>query len=83
MAVGSYMDDVYMAIAYAEDNQLAQAAQVVHFIAAKGTGYTPPLVLNLEPEGGKTINHWVSPSPTLPSLQLSFRSNSQVSSWGA
>ena len=45
------MDDVYIAIAYAEDNQLVQATQLVHFTAAAGTGYSPPLVLNLEPEG--------------------------------
>ena len=52
VAVCRYMDDVYnIAIAYAEDDQLVQATQVVHFIAAAGTGYPPPLVLNLEPEG--------------------------------
>ena len=37
-------------IAYAEDDQLVQATQVVHFIATEGTGYPPPLVHNLEPE---------------------------------
>ena len=46
-----YMDDVYIAIAYAKDDQLVQATQVVHFIATAGTGYPTPLVLNLEPEG--------------------------------
>ena len=47
---GRYMDNVYIAIAYAEDDQLVQATQVVHFIAAEGTGYSPSLLLNLEPE---------------------------------
>ena len=51
VAVCRYMDDVYIAIAYAENDQLVQATQVVHFIAAAGTGYPPPLVLTLEPEG--------------------------------
>ena len=45
------MDDVNIAIAYVKDDQLVQATQVVHYIAAEGTGYPPPLVLNLEPEG--------------------------------
>ena len=45
------MDDAYIAIAYANDDHLTQATRVVHFIAAEGTGYSPPLVLNLEPEG--------------------------------
>ena len=45
------MDDVYVAIAYAEDDHLTQATKVVHYIAAEGTGYPAPLVLNLEPEG--------------------------------
>ena len=51
VTVCRYMDNVYIATAYAEDNQLVQATQVVHFIAAAGTGYPPTLVLNLEPEG--------------------------------
>ena len=51
VAVCRYMDDVYVAIAYAEDDQLVQATRVVHFIAVAGTGYPPPLVLNLKPEG--------------------------------
>ena len=51
VAVCRCMDDVYIGIAYAEDDQLVQATQVLHFIAAAGTGYPPPLVLNLEPEG--------------------------------
>ena len=50
-AVCRYMDDVYVAIAYANDDHLTRATEVVHFIAADGTGYPPPLVLNLEPEG--------------------------------
>ena len=44
------MDDVYIGIAYATSDQLAQATEVVRYIAAVGTGYPPPLVLNLEPE---------------------------------
>ena len=50
-AVCRYMDDVYVAIAYANDDHLTQATKVVHFIAAEGTGSPAPLVLNLEPEG--------------------------------
>ena len=50
-AVCRYMDDVYVAIAYTSEDQLLQATKVVHFIAVEGTGYPPPLVLNLEPEG--------------------------------
>ena len=47
------MDDVYIAIAYAivTNGQLTQATEVVRYIAAVGTGYPPPLVLNLDPEG--------------------------------
>ena len=50
VAVCRYMDDVYIAIAYVTNGQLAQATEVVRYIAAVGTGYPPPLVLNLEPE---------------------------------
>ena len=50
-AVCRYMDDVYVTIAYANEDHLTQATEVVNFIAAEGTGYPPPLVLNLEPEG--------------------------------
>ena len=32
------------------NDQLTQATEVVRYIAAVGTGYPPPLVLNLEPE---------------------------------
>ena len=41
-AVCRYMDDVYVAIAYANEDHLTQATEVVHFIAAEGTGYPPP-----------------------------------------
>ena len=51
MVVCVYTDEVYIAIAYAEDDQLMQATQVVHFITAADTGYPPLLALNLEPEG--------------------------------
>ena len=51
VAVCRCMDDVYIAIAYVTNDQLTQATEVVCYIAAVGTGYPPPLVLNLEPEG--------------------------------
>ena len=51
VAVCRHMDDVYIAIAYVTDDQLTLATEVVRYIAAVGTGYPPPLVLNLEPEG--------------------------------
>ena len=51
VAVCRYTDDVYIAMTYAEGDQLVQATRVVHFIAVAGTGYPPPLVLNLKPEG--------------------------------
>ena len=44
------MDDVYIAIAYVTDDQMALATEVVRYIAAVGTGYPPQLVLNPEPE---------------------------------
>ena len=55
MAVCRYMDDAYIAIAYAEDDELVQATQVVHFIAAEGTGHPPPVVLDLEPEAPQSF----------------------------
>ena len=57
------MDDVYdiVAIAYANDDHLTQATKVVHFIDAEGTGYSPPLVLNLEPEGlQRFLKHYMT-----------------------
>ena len=51
LSVGIWMLYNYVAIAYANEDHLTQATEVVHFIAAEGTGYPPPLVLNLEPEG--------------------------------
>ena len=51
VAVCRYTHDVYIAIAYVTNDQLTQATEVVRYIAAVGTGYPPPLVLNLEPEG--------------------------------
>ena len=47
------MDDVYIAIAYVTctDDQLTLATEVIRYIAAVGTDYPPPLVLNLDPEG--------------------------------
>ena len=56
VAVCRYMDDVYINIAYANDDQLMQATQVLNFIASAGTGYPPPLVLSLEPEGPHRFN---------------------------
>ena len=40
-------------LAYTSEDQLMRATEVVHlrFIAAEGTGYPAPIVLNLEPEG--------------------------------
>ena len=51
VAVCRHMDDVYIAIAYVTNDQLTQATEVARYFAAVGTGYPPPLVLNLEPEG--------------------------------
>ena len=45
------MDDVCIFMAYANNDHLTQATKVVHFIAAEGTDYPPPLILDLEPEG--------------------------------
>ena len=50
-AVCRYMDDVCIFMAYANNDHLTQATKVVHFIAAEGTDYPPPLILDLEPEG--------------------------------
>ena len=50
VAVCRYMDHVYITIAYVTNGHLTQATEVVRYIAAVGTGYPPPLVLNLEPE---------------------------------
>ena len=52
-AVSRYntMDDVYVGIAHTSEDQLVQATKVVLFIAAEITGYPPPPVLNLEPDG--------------------------------
>ena len=50
VAVCRYMDDVHIAIVYITNAQLTLATEVVRYIAAVGTGYPPPLVLNLEPE---------------------------------
>ena len=46
-----YMDDVFLAVAYQDNKQLEQATKLAMYIAAEGTGYPHPLVLNLEPEG--------------------------------
>lgn len=48
-AVGRYMDDVYIAIAWTNDSQVMKDTQIVNFIAAECTGYPTPLVLNREP----------------------------------
>ena len=50
VALCRYIDDAYIAIAYATNDQLTQATEVVRYIAAASTGYPPPLVLNLQPE---------------------------------
>ena len=49
--VWRYMDDVYLAVAYQDNNQLGKATDLVMYIASKDTGYPRPLVLSLEPEG--------------------------------
>ena len=46
-----YMDDVYLAVAYQDNEQLEDATKLAMYIAAEGTGYPHPLVLNPEPEG--------------------------------
>ena len=53
LSVGIWMNRVYVAIAYANENHLTRPTKVVHFVAAEGTGYPPTLVLNLEPEGSQ------------------------------
>ena len=45
-----YMDDVYLSVAYHDNEQLEDATKLVMYIATEGTGYPHPLVLNLEPE---------------------------------
>ena len=47
VAVCRYEDDVYIAIAYATNDQLTQAAEVVRYVAAVGTATSA----HLEPEG--------------------------------
>ena len=47
------MDVVYLAVAYQDDKQVEEATELAMYIAAEGTGYPHPLVLNLEPEGTK------------------------------
>ena len=44
------MDDVYLAVAY-QDNEQLEKATLAMYIASKDIGYPDPLVLNLEPEG--------------------------------
>ena len=46
-----YMDDVYLAVVYQDNGQLEAATKLAMYIAAEGTVYPYPLVLNLEPEG--------------------------------
>ena len=41
------MDDVYLAVAYQDNEQLEDATTLAMYIAAEGTGYPHPLVLNL------------------------------------
>ena len=52
-----YMDDVYLAVAYQDNKQLEEATKLAMYIAAEGTGYPHPLVLNLEPEGTQHATH--------------------------
>ena len=46
-----YMDDIYLAVAYQDNEQLENATKLAMYITAEGTGYPYPLVLNLEPKG--------------------------------
>ena len=41
----------FLAFAWQDNEQLERATEVAKYIAAEGTGYPHPLVLNLEPEG--------------------------------
>ena len=49
------MDDVYLAVAYRDNEQLENATKLALYIAAEGTGYPHPPVLNLEPEGTQRV----------------------------
>ena len=40
-----YMDDVYLAVAYQDNEQLEKATDLAMCIASKDTGYPHPLVL--------------------------------------
>ena len=42
-----YMDDVYLVVAYQDNEQLEDATKLVTHIAAEGTGYPPPRVPHL------------------------------------
>ena len=44
-----YMNDVYLAVAYQDNEQLEKATDLVMYIASEDTGY--PCPLNLEPDG--------------------------------
>ena len=82
-AVCRYMDDEYVSIAYTNRDQLMQATKVVHFIAAEGTGYPPPLVLSLEPEGTQRFletsrRGWLVPSRSCSSRSISQATDSPV-----
>ena len=46
-----YMDDVYLVVAYQDNEQLGKVTGLAMYIASEDTGYPHPLVLNLEPEG--------------------------------
>ena len=51
MVTCRYMDDVFLAFAWQDKEQLERATEVAQYIAAEITGCPHPLVLNLEPEG--------------------------------
>ena len=51
MVTCRYMDDVFSEFAWHDNEQLERPTDVAKYIAAEGTGYPHPVVLNLEPEG--------------------------------
>ena len=66
-----YMDVVYLAVAYQDNEQLEDATKLAMYVAAEGTGYPHPLVLNLEPEGTQRFQE-LSVAAVGSSIVISF-----------
>ena len=71
MVTCHYMDDVFLAFAWQNNEQQEIATEVAKYIVAEGTGYPHPLVLNLEPEGTQRFLHFAV-APVGNKIVISF-----------